>query len=360
MKTALMSLSLATLMLIVGFAHGDGKDPPGAKAGKEPVVNESAKPPGKVTEKPKDSSDAPKKVVVDGAASLTASERPDDESAIRKTGQSFVEAYDRGDASAIAALFTADAEYIDATGNVSQGREAIADVFKECFASKAGGQMEIHIHSIRFLSPTVAIEDGMTAVTFDEDDEPSDISYSAIHVKADGAWLTASVRERAPKDRRQHRAMLRQLAWLQGEWVDESPDTVVVFSCEPAPGGNFLDRTFVIDASDQAPMMGTQRIGWDPVAGKLKAWIFDSEGGFAEGFWHRDEDRWILKATGVTSDGQTASSTSIYTLVNENTMTWQSVDHEVGGVELPDSEVVTIIRRSVRPETADQNVPSSK
>jgi len=49
------------------------------------------------------------------------------------------------------------------------------------------------------------------------------------------------------------------------------------------------------------------------------------------------------------ADGQTASSTSIYTFVNEHTMTWQSVDHEIAGVQQPDSEVVTIVRQSPAP-----------
>ena len=58
-------------------------------------------------------------------------------------------------------------------------------------------------------------------------------------------------------------------------------------------------------------------LGWDPVSGKLRAWIFDSEGGYGEGTWHRDGDSWVLKTTGVTADGQTASGTSIYTFVSD-------------------------------------------
>ena len=57
----------------------------------------------------------------------------------------------------------------------------------------------------------------------------------------------------------------------------------------------------------------------------------------------------MLKSTGVTADGQTASSTSIYTFVNDHTMTWQSVHHEIAGVRQPDSEVVTIVRQAPAP-----------
>ena len=66
----------------------------------------------------------------------------------------------------------------------------------------------------------------------------------------------------------------------------------------------------------------------------------------------------MLKSTGVTADGQPASSTSIYTFVNEHTMTWQSVDHEIAGVQLPDSELVTIVRRAPSPQSVDDALTS--
>src|SRR5437016_4785239 len=45
-----------------------------------------------------------------------------DEQAIRETGETFAKAYAKGDATALAAHFTADAEYVDERGNVFQGR----------------------------------------------------------------------------------------------------------------------------------------------------------------------------------------------------------------------------------------------
>ena len=177
--------------------------------------------------------------------------------------------------------------------------------------------------------------------------------YTTVHVKTAGKWLAASVREHAPKDRREHRAQLQQLEWLLGEWVDEDDDSIVDFSCQRVDNGNFLVRQFAVKIAGQEAMSGTQRIGWDPVSGKLRAWIFDSEGGYAEGTWHRDGENWVLKTTGVTADGQTASGTSIYAFVSEDIMTWQAVDHEIAGVQLPDSEVVTIVRKPPPPVLLD-------
>lgn len=269
--------------------------------------------------------------------------------AIRQTGETFARAYDKGDASAVAAHFTTDAEYIDEQGNVFLGRQAIEKSLTVFFAENPGTRLEVTIDTIRLISSGVAIEDGTTTVMRPAGNSSNDSRYTAVHVKENGKWLTASCREHAPKSRRMHAAQLQQLEWLLGDWVDEHDDAVVTFSCRSVDNGNFLLRQFTVKIAGQEAMSGTQRIGWDPVSGKLRAWIFDSLGGYGEGVWHRDGDSWILRMTGVTADGQTSSGTSIYNFVNDHTMNWQSVDHEVGGVQLPDSELVTIVRTPPAP-----------
>ena len=290
------------------------------------------------------------------AKETVAAKRSADEEAILLTGETYVKAYCSEDAKKVASHFTADAEFIDVHGEVYRGRDAIEAAMKELFAEESVSRMEMDIESIRFISPGVAVEDGVTICNDADGDDPVYARYTAVHVKTDGRWLTASVREHSAKDfRQQHRAQLQKLAWLQGDWVDEGNDSVVIFSCEAVDRGNFLIRKFAIKVAGQEAMTGTQRIGWDPVTGKLKAWIFDSEGGYSDGFWHRDGKDWVLKSSGVTADGQAASSTTIYTLVDEQTMTWKSVDHEIDGEELPDSEVVTIVRRAPVPQIADDS-----
>ena len=266
---------------------------------------------------------------------------------IRLTDESFAKAYAKGDAKAVAAHFTSDAEYVDEAGTIFHGRQAIEETLTEYFAQHPRCTLEMDIDTVRFISPGVAVEDGITTITHEEDGSESvDSRYTTVHVKVDGKWLAASVRDQAPKERRQHRAELRQLDWLNGDWIDEGDDSIVSFSCQSTDKGNFLLRKFNIQIAGRDAMSGTQRIGWDPLTGKLRTWMFDSEGAYADGLWHRDGDNWVLKTTGTTADGKSASSTSIYTLVNDHTMTWQSIDQEIAGVQQPDSEVVTIVRRS--------------
>ena len=332
-----------------------GSTPPATNAAVKPLEKPVARSSDAAGTKPDDTA-----AEQQGLPRPLNTERSADEVAIRLTGKSFVKAYCDADAKSIAAHFTPDAEYIDEQGNVYQGRAEIEAALTACFSDNVGCRIEMIIDSIRFISPGVAVEDGTTTVTPTDGTGPVYNHYTAVHVKTAGIWLAASVRDRAPKGRRQHRTQLQQLGWLEGEWVDEGDDSVVLFSCEAIDGGNFLLRRFTIQVAGQETLSGTQRIGWDPLTGKLRAWIFDSEGGYSDGVWHRDDERWVLKSTGVTSDGQTASSTSVYTFVNAHTMTWQSVNHEIAGVQQPDSELVTIVRRAPLPELNDNPVSSLK
>ncbi len=289
-----------------------------------------------------------------GVAQLNEREPTPDELAIGLVDEAFIKAYEAGDANAVAACFTSDAEYMDETGTVLHGREAIARCLVDFFEDHSKCKLEMNVDSIRMLSPGVALEDGHTVMIHANDDCPVECRYTTVYVKVDEKWLAASIRDSVPRDLQEHSAQLRQLDWLIGEWVDEGNDAVVHFSCDSADNGNFLVRSFAIHVAGQPAMTGTQRIGWDPLSGKLRTWIFDSQGSFGEGFWYRRTDEqgdesWVLKTSGVMADGQTASSTSIYKFVNDQTMTWQSKDHEIGGVQQPDSEVMTIVRSAPVP-----------
>src|SRR5579863_1650929 len=88
-----------------------------------------------------------------------------DEAAICKTAETYVKAYGQGDAKAVAAHFTPNAEYVDEQGSVFRGRQAIEDSLTANFADNPGSQLKIAIDTIRFVGPGVAIEDGTSTVT---------------------------------------------------------------------------------------------------------------------------------------------------------------------------------------------------
>jgi len=279
-----------------------------------------------------------------------------DEMAIRKTAESFVQAYEKGDAKAAAAHFTDDAEYIDADGAAFVGRNEIEQDFAKFFAENDGAALEINIDSIHFVAPAVAVEDGITTIRRPDGSVRAHNRYLAVHTKSSGGkWLVASVREHAPGGERRHREQLQQLDWLVGEWLDEADESIVTFTCRPVDDGNFLLREFTVTVAGDRVISGTQRIGWDPITGRLRAWTFDSQGGHFEGVWHRDGDSWVLNSTGVTADGQIASGTGIFTFVNQHTMTWQGVNYEVEGVRMADSEMYTLVRVGPAPEMSERD-----
>src|SRR5262245_55127495 len=70
--------------------------------------------------------------------------------AITDSAKSFVEAFHRGDAKAVAAFWMPDGDYVDEHGRVLKGRKAIEDAYAELFAAKKGVKLRIDVASIRF------------------------------------------------------------------------------------------------------------------------------------------------------------------------------------------------------------------
>jgi uncharacterized protein (TIGR02246 family) len=292
-------------------------------------------------------------------------DRPRDEKlspdveAIRQTAGTFVKAYNQGDVDAAAAHFTDEAEYVDEHGNVHTGRKAIAENLRDFFVRNPGAQLSVVIDSIRFVSPGVAVEDGFSTIFQPDGSLLFRSRHVAVHTKDGGKWLVAMVREERPKGERRHRQELRQLEWLIGDWIDEDQDSIVSFACAAVDDGNFLLREFTVAVGGQKLMSGSQRIGWDPVTGRLRAWTFDSGGGYFDGVWQRDGDDWVLIASGVTADGEHASGTSVFTIIDDRMITWQAVDLSLNGVRVGDSPQYTLVRRGPRPEALETGTPKS-
>ncbi len=273
-----------------------------------------------------------------------------DEEAIRQSVTTYVKAFSQGDAKGVAAHFTPDAEYVNDEGRVVHGREAIEKAVASSFAATPGAKLEATVESIRFIGPGAAVDDGTAAVTPPGGAAPERSRYTAVHLKTDGKWLIASLRDLAPVGERQHAEKIKDLAWLAGDWVDEGPDSVMLFSCRPSDNGKYMLREFTIKVAGHDAMNGSQRIGWDPQTHRLRTWTFDSEGGFSDGVWHRDDVSWVLKSNGVTADGEPSSATSIFTYINPHTMTWQAIDVVIGGVAVPDTGVVQVVRKPPQPK----------
>lgn len=251
---------------------------------------------------------------------------------VRSMIRSYLRAFNRHDAAALAAHWSPTGENVDLdTGEVTAaGREDVHDVFAALFAADDEATIDIDLHSIRPLRDDVAVIDGVSLISF-ADGTPAGSRFSAVAVKQDGRWVLENVREAAaPVPATGPQRPLEQLDWLAGSWEDDGAGVVASTRCAWSPGRGFLVRNHLIapDADATPPAAGddgipallptadsrptevTEIIGWDPDRGVIRSWIFAGEGRFAEGTWSRDGDRWTVLIEGRGRDeGATAEVT---------------------------------------------------
>jgi uncharacterized protein (TIGR02246 family) len=274
--------------------------------------------------------------------------READIKAIRAAADAFSKAYNAHDPKAIAALFSADGEIVDETGDAKQGRAEIEVVFTAVFEEYPEATMSVDIGAIRFLGANLAEEDGKVHVIHTPGDAPEQNRYTVLHLKQDGKWLMASARDLSDNEE-DPAEQLKPLEWLIGDWVDESPDSLIKTTYVWTDNQAYILSEFRIQVAGREVMTGSQRIGWDPLAKVIRSWVFDSEGGFAEGVYSQDGDspdgdRWLVRLTGVTRDGEPASATNVLTSLGKDRMSWQSRDRSIGGKTTPDTDVYIVVR----------------
>jgi len=271
-------------------------------------------------------------------------ENPQEEAALLKGAEAFVEAFHKGDAKAVAAFWTPDGDYMDQTGKHLKGRQAIEEAFQGFFAENKGMKLRIEIASIRVVTPEMAIEDGTTEVIPPDGGPPSRARYTNVHVKKGAKWYLASVRS-APLVPPNNYEQLRVLDWAIGEWASD-PDKGEVSRASFAwsPEQNFIVSSHAVAFKDIFLGSGTQRIGWDPAANRIRSWTFEADGGFGEGSWTKQGGQWVIKTNSVLRDGKKLAATNVVTPVDANTITWQSKDRSVDGKPLPDTQEIRMKR----------------
>ena len=133
-----------------------------------------------------------------------------------------------------------------------------------------------------------------------------------------------------------------------GEWVNEGSDAVVLISYRWSEDGKFLLGDFLVKSAGKIAMKSEQRIGWDPVARKVRSWTFDSDGGFAQGEWTPTESGWVSQTTAVLPDGTTGSATITISATEDDRYTITGTDRIVGDIQQSDF-TVTVVRKAPNP-----------
>jgi uncharacterized protein (TIGR02246 family) len=268
--------------------------------------------------------------------------------AIQQALDAFAAAFNRADARASAARFTTAAEYTDETGEITRGRDAIQQELEALFADTPGLKLSLAEQSFRLIRPDVGMARGTATVSVPEGGS-ADGTFTAIFVKEAGDWKIDSLQEGVPPPTAAAAEELEQLGWLVGEWLDSDEDATIRTVGEWTKNRTFITRTFTVEVDGQVDLEGTQVIGWDPAAGRIRSWVFDSDGGFSEAVWTRKGDRWTITSSGVLPDGSLASEVNILTRLDDNRCTWASTERDHDGELLPDVKPVTLIRQAAAP-----------
>ncbi len=263
---------------------------------------------------------------------------------IQKGSEQFAAAFNKHDAKAVAALWTVNGEYLDESGRALAGRDEIEKGYAEFFADNQDAKIQIMIDSVRLLSADTAIEDGRSVVELSPVGPPAIGRYTAVHVKVQGKWLMASVREAAVELSAAEQSAA-DLEWLIGTWVAEEHGNKSESVCRWVAGKSFVQRTYTTTMFDGTQTSGIQMIGWNPEGGHVQSWDFSSTGGHAVGVWSAEEGGWTSEIRGVTSDGVPTTSVNVLRRLDDDAYVWQSLNRTVGGMALPDTDEVVLKRQ---------------
>ena len=270
-----------------------------------------------------------------GLSSLCIAQDSPEQAAIAANDRAYEAAYAKGDVKAMSDFFADDAQYTADDGSTYDGRAAIEQSIKKTFEGNKGAKLAINLDSVRLLSPEVLMEKGSTTVT-GKNGEIGGAQYAAIYVKKDGKWKISQLIETPLGDPSPH-DQLSQLSWLIGNWEesDKSDDLSVSSQYLWAKSGNFITRNVTVKRAGDTTMEGWQVIGWDPVENCIRSWTFDDEGGFSEGRWSREGERWLLRDKGVTPDGDRTTADNTFTRVSNDRFTWESNNRTLNGDPQP-------------------------
>ena len=256
-------------------------------------------------------------------------DRKPDEQAIRTTAKQYIAALERGDAKALAGLWTSDGVFIDEQGRSRPASELIAQESKPAAAQTSRPKVTLTGSAIRFLTADVAVEDGTSEVSHPDvkGQPPVRGRFSVTWVKQQGKWRLASLTEmRSAPASTTTAPEMKELDWMAGEWSAQTKDLDLEISARWNSNHTFLVRELKVSKSGQLSFTGTQRIGFDAATNSIKSWMFDSDGGQAEGTWTKQGNAWIVRASGTLPDGKHTASTTEYIYDGKNSFTWKSMD----------------------------------
>jgi uncharacterized protein (TIGR02246 family) len=273
-----------------------------------------------------------------------------------KLGAGYKAAFDNGNASALADLFSGNAHFTVSDGQVVTGRSEIKDLAEAYFKGASNPTIEIAVESARFLSEGVLLEKGVTTVSAAGSD-PRSNRYSLTYVRNDGIWQIAELHEFPLSVEDPAVSALSSLDWIIGLWKVSTEGIEAETEATWTLGGKFITRNTWVAQEGADPFVSVEVIGYDPAESQIRSWTFDNEGGFGQSTWRRDENKWIVQSQATLPEGGQSSSQHIVTIVDENTIGQQTINRVLDGEALPNRDRIEIVR-VIADDAASSNTTS--
>lgn len=255
-------------------------------------------------------------------------------------------AFASGDAKKIALMWSEKGTYIDTDGWEYSGRKAIEDKYADFFSHKRG-KVTINVQSVQPIGDSAAIEKGIATFSDLEGNQRSSCTYTVVHVLNGGKWEIASATDHGEVDANSQLS-LKDMTWMLGEWQAKGTNGDAKVTTRFANGNNFLVTRFELKDKEGKGREEMQITGFDPTQNALVSWIFDSNGGFGQALWYSHGKTWESRMNRVTPGGQRLSAVNFWQLEAPDKFTWQSTKRVFEGMDLPDSERITVSRVNVQ------------
>ncbi|MEI6526602.1 MAG: nuclear transport factor 2 family protein [Planctomycetota bacterium] len=260
-----------------------------------------------------------------------------------KAIKQLTDALNAGNSDAVAGVFLPDGELIDDSGTVHLGHEEIKALVKAFQETYPGSKTDAQVESVRAVAGLVLV-DGTRVITGKDGGSLSVIRFATIWKKTDAGLKLASLRDVSEALPPTPHEALEGLAWIVGEWINESGESKVSLNYRWDDNGNFIVGDINITSGDQVIMKSFQRIAWDASQGKYRSWTFDSDGGFGEGVWNATPNGLVLQNSAVGPDGLRGTATVKLVSDSKDRFTIQGIHRISEGMEAPDYQY-TVVRK---------------
>jgi uncharacterized protein (TIGR02246 family) len=285
-------------------------------------------------------------------STLAFAQTPDSNPATSEAGKiaqsredAYIAAFNRADLKALSDLYAEDVQFTTDDGVVISGRTAVVDGLAKYFAKAKGAKIEVQVESARLLTPDVLAENGLSTVISAQGNRDA-TRFTVTYVKKGDDWFIAQVSESAPPPVDAAAQALGELGWMIGTWKDEAPGFTVETKVAWTKSNHFIRRSFTVTRAGSNTVEGTEIIGYDPAAGQLRSWVFDSEGGFGESTWRQEGNKWLTNVKATGPDGSQSTAQHVITKIDDDKYSWESVNRTRNGEVLPNLDRIDVSRVS--------------